>query len=233
VRGRGILAALACFALAPALAVPVRAQAADAPTLRTHRVTASGGLTWSGGYPAGDATAILRTNSIGIPAPFTLFAASSDVESAAGAEGRVGFTLTPSFAIEGGVAFAQPRISVSISGDPETLAQVLAGEQVQQYVFDGGVVWQAPIRLGPRMRPFLTGGAGYVRQLHEERTLVESGTIIYAGTGIRYWLAGGNGRSRSFGLRGDVRLNVRRGGIDFENKTRTYPTAGIGIFVGL
>ena len=97
----------------------------------------------------------------------------------------------------------------------------------------GGVTWQLPMRTGARLAPFVSGGAAFLRQLHEDRTLAETGQIYYAGGGARYWLRGGRGSGRAYGLRGDARVNFRRKGIDFENKIRIYPTLSLSVFVGL
>ena len=211
---------------------PVSAQ--EAPALRAHRVVLEGGVVWSGGYDVGDINAELRSNAVGsTPPPFTWFSASSKVGSVASVTGRVGFTLTPTLAIEGGGVFGMPRVAVTITGDTETNQQDLEGEQLRQYLLDGAVVWHLPVRLGPRARPFVVGGAGYLRQLHEERTLVETGQVYYAGVGARYWIRGGSGTARSLGLRGDLRANLRRGGIDFEDKARVYPTLAIHLFLSL
>lgn len=230
--GAWVLRCLGALALS-AWNDPAFAQSAEAPMLRAHRVTASGGLTWSGSYPIGDANAILRTNATGtVPPPFTLFSAASTVESVAGVEGRVGFTLTRSLAIEAGASFARPQVSFSITQDREVESQALEGEALQQYVFDAGAVWQLPVRLGRRARPFVSGGAGYLRQLHQERTLVETGQVYYAGGGLRYWIRGGNVTSRSLGLRADVRAIWKKGGIDFEDRTRLHPLVTVFAFVG-
>ncbi|MGE3490780.1 MAG: hypothetical protein AB7N29_12310 [Vicinamibacterales bacterium] len=211
-----------------------RAGAQDAPALRAHRVVFEGGAVWSGGYAVGDINAELRGNAAGITPPaFTLFTANSDVRRATSVSVRVGFTLTRAVTIEGGAVFGRPRVGVSIAQDAEAAALRLEGEQLQQYLFDTAVVWHLPVRLGPRVRPFVIGGGGYLRQLHEERTLVETGQIYYAGIGARYWLHGGAGAARSFGLRGDLRANLRRGGIDFENKTRVFPTLALNLFVSV
>lgn len=222
-----IAVALWCFAAA-------YAEAQELPALRGHRVVFEGGAVWSGGYAVGDVNAELRSNAAGITPPaFTLFTASSDVSRATSVSLRVGFTLTPAVTIEGGAVFGMPRVGVSIAQDAEAAALRLEGEQLQQYLFDTAVVWHLPVRLGPRVRPFVIGGGGYLRQLHEERTLVETGQIYYAGIGARYWMLGGAGTARSFGLRGDLRANLRRGGIDFENKTRVFPTLALNLFVSV
>ena len=165
------------------------------------------------------------------PPPFTLFSSASTVDSIAGLEGRVGFTLTRDLAVEVGGAFARPKVSTEISADPEAASQSLEGEELQQYLFDAGAVWRLPFRLGSRVRPFVAGGFGYLRQLHQDRTLVEQGQIFYAGAGLRYWLRGGDGVKRSLGLRADARATWRKDGIDFENRMRLFPTLMLGGFV--
>lgn len=210
------------------------AQGQPAPDLRARRLLLDGGVVWSGSYAIGDSTAQLRGNAAGTsPPPFTLFSASSEVGSVTSVVARVGFTLTPRLVLEGGAAFGTPRVPVAMSRDPEASPQRLAGEQLKQYLFDAAVVWHLPMRWGARVRPFVIGGAGYLRQLHEERTLVETGQVYYGGLGVRHWLRGGSGAARAFGLRGDVRANVRRGGIDFDDKNRVFPTLSVHLFVRL
>ena len=51
--------------------------------------------------------------------------------------------------------------------------------------------------------------------------------------GVRYWLRGLPTSSRSLGLRGDVRLNLRRNGIDFDDRVRMYPTLSVLMFLVL
>jgi len=226
----GSLALVAVVALVAS--TPVNAQ--QAPELRDNRLTISAGMMWSGGYDIGDSTAQLRGNGTGGTAPsFTLFTADSRVSSATAPELRVGVSLTRRLVVEGGLTVTRPRIGVSIAGDPETAAQELPGEQLQQYLFDGGVTWQLPINFGRRLAPFVIGGAGYLRQLHEDRTLAETGRIYYAGGGARYWLRGGHGTTRPAGLRGEFRMNRRSDGIDFEDQMRTYPAVSLFFFLGL
>ena len=225
-----VLWCLACLVLV--LARPARAQ--EAPVLRAHRVVVEGGMVWSGGYAIGDASAQLRSNAVGATPPlFTLFSTSSRIAPVAHASVRVGFTLTPQLLVECGASFGMPRVGVAITQDTEAGAQELEGEELQQYVFDGALVWHLPVRLGSRLRPFIIGGAGYLRQLHEERTMVETGQIYYGGVGARYWIRGGSGTARSLGLRTDLRANVRRAGIDFENKVRVFPTLAVHLFLSL
>ena len=210
------------------------ALAQDAPQLRDNRVTVNAGISWAGGYEVGGSAAQLRGNAPGPTAtPFTLVTSDSQFTSVMGPEVRVGFSLTPRLTIEGGATLSRPRVGVRIFGDAEAPSQELPGEELQQYVFDGGVTWQLPIGLDRRLAPFATGGAGYLRQLHEDRMSAETGRIYYAGGGARYWLRGGHGKEMPVGVRGDFRINVRRDGIDFEDKMRAYPTFSVFLFIGL
>ena len=210
------------------------AQAAGPPALGPRRLAVGGGLVLASGYPIGESVAHLRTNATGsAPPPFAWFAADSRMKASPGIGLRVEYALTESVAIEGSGSFARPIIGVSLSQDAEAVAERIDGETLHQLVVEAGATWQLPLRLGRRVAPFLAGGAGYVRQLHEERTLVETGQVYSAGGGARYWLRGGRGTVRPVGVRADVRAAWRRHGIDFANKTRVFPTATISLFVGL
>jgi opacity protein-like surface antigen len=217
-----------------ALVLPVAAAAQDAPSLRARRLAVEAAATWSGRYDVGTATASLRGNGPGATPPaFTLFIADSRVDRSGGPELRLGLALTSRLGLEAAAGWADPHVGVSIRADAEAPAQQLPGERLQQYTFTGGMTWQLPIGLGRRLAPFAAAGGGYLRQLHEDRTLAEGGQIYYAGIGARYWLRGGRGASRAIGLRGDARVNLRRHGIDFEDQMRTYPTFSFALFVGL
>jgi hypothetical protein len=221
-------------ALLALLLMPAVAGAQEAPALRAHHFTIGAGLVWSGAYDIGTATAELRGNAPGaIAPPFTLLTADSRVTSVTSPELRVGFALSRRVAAEFGLALTRPRVGVAISGDAEAAAQHLLGEELQQYIFEGGVTWQLPFGARGRFAPFVSGGGAFLRQLHEDRTLAESGQIYYSGVGARYWLRGGRGASTAIGLRGDARMNFRRNGIDFEDRMRRYPTFSLSLFIGL
>ena len=213
------------------LCLPIVAHAQDAPALRVHQFTFGGGLLSSGAYDVGDSTAQLRGNGNTAPT-FTLFTANSRITSALSPELHVGFAVTRRIAAEFSFAVSHPQVGVSIASDPEAPSQELVGERLNQYAIGGGVTWQPPLRFGSRLAPFLSGGAAFLRQLHEDRTLAETGRVYYAGGGARYFLRGGSGAGRVFGLRGDARLNFRTKGIDFEDRIRTYPTFGLSAFIG-
>lgn len=219
----------------PLAAATSSAQAEDGPSLRAHRFTLGGGITWSGGYDIGDATATLRGNAVGTSAPaFTLFRAQTAVDAAVGAEARIGFAVWRSLLVDVGFAYAEPHVTTRLSEDDEAPAATLDAERLSQYVIDVGVQWQLPRPvIANRLRVFVMGGGGYLRQLYSERTLVETGQVYSAGAGVRYWLRGGDGTRRSLGLRGDVRAQWRVDGVEFEGRTRVAPVVAIQLFAEL
>jgi hypothetical protein len=190
-------------------------------------------VTWTGGYPIGDITAQLRGNAVGSTAPpFTLFRAESSMDPAAGADARVGFAVTRSVTLEVGVSYQRPGLTTSLSQDAEAAAVTIDAERLSQYVVDIGAVWQLPrITLGRRVRPFVLAGGGYLRQLYDERTLVETGSVYYAGGGVRYWLRGGDGQRRSLGVRADGRALWRVDGVEFAGQTRIAPVLALHLFM--
>ena len=225
---------LSVFAAVLIAAWPDTAGAQEAPALRAHHFTLGGGAVWSGGYDIGERTAQLRGNAAGAEAPpFTLFTSDSRNTPAASPELRVGFAVTRLVALEFGLTMSQPHVEVAIAGDAEAPRQLLSGEKLEQYLFGGNVTWQLPLEINKRLAPFASGGVAFLRQLHEDRTLAETGQIYHAGGGARYFLKGGYGTDRLFGLRGEARVNLRRNGIDFENKMRIYPTLSLSVFIGL
>jgi hypothetical protein len=221
--------------LAAALAAGTPAAAQDGPALRPGHVFVAGGLVWTGGYDVGTQAATLRGNATGTtsPPPYTLFTAAGAMGAAAGGDLRAGVAITRALAVEVSGQFTAPRLGVAIADDPEAGAQALDGEPLTQYVVDVSATWQlSRLRLGRRARPFVAGGTGYLRQLHEERALVETGRTYHAGGGLRYWLRGGDGRRHDLGVRADLRYVWRTGGLAFEDGTRGYPAASVLGFFG-
>ena len=190
------------------------------------------GAAWSAGFDLGDRAAQLTRNPGTGTGLFDQFATSSRVTSTIGGQARAGVYLSRSLAVEGGVQYLRPRLSIRVSGDSEQADDVTVSETMSRYVFDGSLV----LRLdgltfaGGRAVPFVLGGGGYVRELHARNELIETGTEVHAGAGVRIWLGRGARRlgrgARRLGLRADVGVTRRNGGFDFSDGSRMLPTAG-------
>ena len=225
-------ACLMCLVTAAA----AQAQPQGSPPTRPHRVTASAGLVWAGGYAIGDNAARLRRNEPGTtrPAPFTLFSADASMRRATGFDARLAYALTDTLVLEVGGRYAKPQLVVRIAGDAESQPVTLGDEHIAQYTLGGHGIWQmTQLELARRMMPYLIGGVSYLRQLSEDRVNVETGRLYLAGAGVRYWLRGRDRTSHAFGLRGELRMEIRSGGIDIAGKPRAFPAISLMGFFGL
>jgi hypothetical protein len=186
------------------------------------RLEISGGAVFSGGVDFGRRNAELTPNvTSGTPTVF--FRTDSSIEPAVGVQGRLGFAVTPSFTIEGGARFSRPVYRIRTSDDFEDAADVTADETFSDYVFDGSAVWHFRDQSRARTVPFVFGGAGYARALHDEASFVEHGIEYHAGGGIKWWLGSGPGR---FGIRADAGVSIRERAFDLEpGSSRLVPVA--------
>jgi hypothetical protein len=204
---------------------PVWAQAA-APA---SRVEIGIGLSWIGGQPLGDATANETTAAAGARPLFTL---SSELAAGSGVGARAGVRLTRSLVVEAEGSYTKPQVRIALSGDAESAAAVTAVETVEQFSAGAGVLWYLPTRRMARVAPFVTAGGGYLRQLHEQATLVETGRFYEFGGGASLLLVTGRHfHTKGMGARVDVRAMIRSKGITFDAGSTTSPAAGVSAFL--
>ena len=213
-----IQVAIALSAAAPAVAQSGGQASVSGP----GRWELTGGGVLIGGYELGERSAELTPNTGS--SSFEEFTTDNTVKPAFGLQARIGFFVTPGLTVEGGFRFARPVYEVRIGGDVENAPDTTAEETLSQYLFDGSIVWH----LGKgRAVPFLFGGAGYLRELHEDDALLEEGLEYHAGGGIKWWF--GEGR-RGVGVRAEAGVSIRDGGFDFKDGQRIVPTAGGFLF---
>ncbi|MFL6281280.1 MAG: hypothetical protein ACJ731_14280 [Vicinamibacterales bacterium] len=218
---------LACCAIAAGGILPARAAAQiylghEIP----HRgnLELSGGAVGSGGYDLGSASAEETRNSGTGTGPFVLFSASSRAGASAGLQAKLGVYLARLLSVEGGVLVGRPKISTRLTGDAESAPDLTATETLTRLVVDGSVLFHLATAsfAGGNGVPFLSGGAGYLRDAHEKNEMIETGHEFHVGGGVHYWF--GQGKHR-LGMRADAGVSWRRGGADSAETYRTVPTA--------
>ena len=197
---------------------------ADAP--RRGSIEASGGGMFAPGFDMGSMTAELTRST---PTDkFDLFTSDSEVSGFPGVFVRLGYYLSESFSVEGGMRYARPTLSVRLSGDAESAPDVTADETVSHYLFEGSVLWHLrdlSFASGSAI-PYVWGGAGYLRELHEGNQLVETGQEYHALAGLNFWFGSGAHR---FGLRFEGGLSARKKGFDSDESLRTQPVVFGGV----
>jgi hypothetical protein len=229
IRGATIIRVLrvGCCAVAAGGILPARAAAQiylghDVPHRGSMEI--SGGAIGSGGSDFGPASAEETRNTGTGTGPFVLFSASSRADASAGLQGKLGVYVAKSFSVEGGVLLGRPRLSTQLSGDAESAPDLTATETLTRLIVDGSVLFHLTGASfgGGNGVPFVSGGAGYLRDAHEKNELIETGHEFHVGGGLHYWF--GQGKHR-LGMRADAGMSWRSGGADSGETYRAVPTA--------
>jgi hypothetical protein len=217
-----LLCAAVLLQVTPAFAQP------SAPP--SYRLEAGIGVIWIGQEPIGMRAA---TETTGPGGTLPLFNTSSELAGAAGFDGRIGVRLSRSLVAEAEGSYLKPQLRIAISADTEGAAAVTASETIQQFTIGGNVRWMLPGRRWPRrLAPFALAGGGYMRQLHDQATLVETGRFYQFGAGVDALLVTARRfHTRGVGARADVRAVVRAKGIAFDGGSKTSPAVGLSAFV--
>ena len=182
-----------------------------------------------GGAGLGDADANLRARAGG---DFALFSTESDLAAAPVIEIRAGYALTRAYGLEARVGFSRPHLRTAVSDDVEGAPPLELTEVVTQYVFEGALVVMLDRFRAGNLVPFASAGAGYLRQLHEGRTLIEHGVASHLGGGVKHWfMVREDAFVRAVGVRGDVRLNLLSGGISGDDGVTPHAAVSASLFV--
>jgi hypothetical protein len=202
--------------------------------LRARAIETDIAVAWLGGESLGRVPATLIPNQ-SQGGTYELFTTDTTLASAPAFEARVAYHITRSLAVEGAFIVGSPELRTRITRDKEDAAEVTATERLSEYRVDASIVWHLAGLGGSRAVPFVFGGAGYIRQLHQDRVLLETGHTFHAGAGLKVaFSTRPHGLIRSLGLRADARVYVREGGlaVDGEKSTHTSPAASAGLMVG-
>jgi len=216
---------LLCVAFVAAIGVcRAEAQTTSAPA---GRLQVSVGAGWLGGASFGEQPADLRGASGN---PYRLFESETSLRGTGLFEARGGFALTKRYAIEGRAAMSKPELQTVVSSDAEASGTFTLVESLDQYIFDGGVLVHLDELDAFGLKPFAIGGFGYVRQLHEEQQLVETGHLFYVGGGVTLPLfSRAQGFIRSVSVRGDLRLNVLSLELDEDSRSQGSASASLAL----
>jgi hypothetical protein len=160
----------------------------------------------------------------------TVFSSETSIDSSAAAAGWFSVRLTRGIDAEVAVTAGSFGLVTTISHDIEGAPDTAAREDVRQFTFEGGVAVHPPRWTHRQWAPFFDSGVGYVRQLHEGRVLVETGSLLYVGGGTRYMVKSRPG-AVNFGLRGDVRATFFKDGVAFDTKYHRVPSLSLSAFV--
>ena len=213
-----------------AAASPRQAMAQAPSTPAPGRIEASVGGVWMGHQALGETSA---NETTGTGTSLKIFTASTDLGSARGVEGRIAVRLWRSLAAEVDASYAKPPLTITLANDIENAPSVTAAETMQQLTVGAGVVWSLPQRFATaRLAPFAMAGGGYLRQVHEDGTLIETGRYYQFGGGVKYLLwSRPRGILNAAGARLDARAILRARGVAFDDRGHASPAVGASVFI--
>lgn len=193
------------------------------------RFEIAAGPVWAGRESFGVSSAT-ETSAAG--GRFTLFQTSSTLLAVWGVEARVGVRLTRALEAEASSSYSRPTLRTNVSADVENGDALAVDDLVRQITLDGSIVLKLERWRFGRGVPFVSAGAGYVRQIHESNTLVSTGQSYHVGGGAKYLLMARDGRLKGIGIRGDVRALVRTKGVAFDKRAHVSPAVAASVFFG-
>ncbi|MBL8137300.1 MAG: hypothetical protein JNL48_11810 [Acidobacteria bacterium] len=199
-----------------------------------HPVVSVGGG-WTGQEALGTVRAETRAIGLGTltPSAFPLFTADSTFDAGPRAELGVAVPVTRTLLVEVLGTMTRPTLSTAISRDAEGAPATTVSETVDDYTVGARLLYDVPrLSIGARARPYVLAGGAYLRQLHEDQVLVETGQAWSAGAGLRVWIAGAR-QGRSLGVTTELAWQWRTGGIAFTDGARGVPSLSLRLFAGL
>lgn len=184
----------------------------------------SGGGMWAAGQDLDPRAATLTPNPGTGSTSFELFGADPSLDQVFGAQALVGYYITRAFAIEGGMQYSRPTLSVELSDDFEDAPSLTATTSITQYLFTGSAVYH--FGNSANVTPFIAAGAGHLRDVHNGNELLETSVEYHGKVGVKWWTGRGRGR---IGLRAEVGVSMRSGGFSFDEDRRAVPTAAVSL----
>ncbi len=237
------VAPILCFVFA--LAAPVVAQGEGQPTTavppraggepgRAHSLEIVFGGELLTAQTLGTSQATFVPNSQG-GSPFTYFAVDGKRNLSPAFRGRIGYNLSPTFTVEGGIVVARGNIAGTIAQDSEgATAAAPVTDRLTQYFVDLSIL--AHLRhmafASGAGVPFLEAGGGYLRQVHQDAFAINTGQIYHFGGGVTYMFSRrATGRIAGLGLRVDGRVYVPRRGYTFGGSQHLFGAVGGSLVV--
>jgi hypothetical protein len=209
--------------------VPVRAQTAS-PTGPGRLEVAFGGA-WIGGTTLGSRDANETTSA---DTSFRLFASSTDLASGSGLDAHVGVRVMQRLEVEAFMTYTKPELQTRVDSDFEpSNAPLTITDTVRELTIGGAALWYPRVpRLGSRLRLFVRGGLGGLRQLENNGTLIVTGREYEAGAGVKIMLVSrASGWWKGIGARADARAVIRQKGVAFDDNAHVSPAISASVFV--
>lgn len=217
---------LALMAVTLAGVTPARAQgtpaaARNASGDRPWEVSVTS--TWARGVAVGP---LQGTETQPSGADFSLFTAQSRVDNIPGLGVAITRHIAGVFSVEADGVWSRITYRTTVLSDFENAALIDATNAATEFGVGGAAV--VTFARHSRLQPFVRGGGGWRRELSADQTFSTDGRLVIAGGGVKYWW-GANADTSRVGLRADVGVIGRSGGLATSDKIRFTPAAAAGL----
>ena len=177
-----VIAAVVCAA---ALLAPRAAQLAAPRRYRQRRLVE--------GYDLGRQRATITGPQTPTGLPVTLFDSDATIQSGPGAVVRVGWRVFNGVYAEATGGLGMNAIETRVDNDIEQAPPITVSSTLTQITIEGGALVELlTLRvLDGKLVPFIDGGGGYLRQMHEERVLIQNRADALCGRRREVALGGG------------------------------------------
>jgi hypothetical protein len=152
-----------------------------------------------------------------------------DVSAAEIAFGGTSRSVFKSATRLGPAACPEARVAVPLTKILEA-ADATITESLTAYLLEGGVAAHLARWRKGASEPFVSGGIGYLRQLHDGHTLIEGGRTWYVGAGLRHrFNDDASSGLKSAALRVELRATILGGGSALDGATHILPAVIAGV----
>ncbi len=173
-----------------------------------------------GGANAGTSTATYIAPDGSLVPQFTL---DKSIGAAAGVNGHLSFRFTSRAALELSARWARAEFRTKLGGDTDSAESTTATQSVDRFVVGGGAL--VDLKQFGRWHTFARASVGWLRELSDDRSLYEDGWVAEIGGGANFRWKEKRGHFRPYGIRTDVWLETRQGGLSFTGKSRLWSPA--------
>lgn len=151
------------------------------------------------------------------------FTLDKSVGPAVGVNGNVSIRISSRLALEATARWARPQFRTKLAGDTDGADNTTATQSVDQFVVGAGA--KVSLEQFGHWHTFARGTFGWLRELSDDLSLYQDGWTAELGGGATFQWNEKKGHFRPYGIRTDVWLDLRHGGLSFAEKSRLMAPA--------
>ena len=184
------------------------------------RLLFDAGPVFIGGASAGIATVTYPAADGSLIPQFSL---DKSFGPAIGVNSHLAIRVSSRVALEVTAMWARPELRTKLAGDTDGADNETATQSVDRFVVGAGA--SVGLKQFGRWQAFARGSFGWLRELSDDQSLYQDGWNAQAGGGANFVWKEKRGHFRPYGVRTEIWLDIRHGGMSFAEKSRVIAPA--------